>query len=575
MVGAELAGLVLLSGALSLVVTGVTTVPAEAVPVAGTLTGTPSGAVVSGEDVRFTGTLAPAKARPIRLQSRLGTGVWRTVTKGSSKPSGRFSLTVEVRAQPGRSRDYRVLAPAATVGGRRLPARRTPTVHYQIVAPTGGLTAQPVVTEQGHLTATASFGPPRKGRPVTFEGWDGSTWVQLATDVQDAAGEVDIDVVAPAEGAWRLRAWTGTWHGVGPTYTPETVVHVQPALDAGAAHACQVASDGTGWCWGWNELGQLGDHSYVNRPEPQQLSGGGWARLAAGAYATCGLQGDGTLWCWGTNSEGELGDGTGQFSFDPVQVAGEWVAVDADSAHACGIRSDGTLWCWGRNTAGQLGDGSLETSWSPVRAGPDTDWVQVDTGWATTCGVRSDGSLWCWGANDTGALGDGTTSPRYSPVRVGTDNDWAQVTAAESWTCAVKTTGTLWCWGSNNNGTLGTGSFGGESHSPVQVGSATTWVHADGGSYQTCGARSDGTDWCWGLNTHGQLGTGVAGNSASPVQVVGSQWTGRVTSGGAFVCAIDDTAATWCWGANLYGAIGDGTLGSDHDRAVPTAVLWP
>ena len=100
-------------------------------------------------------------------------------------------------------------------------------------------------------------------------------------------------------------------------------------------------------------------------------------------------------------------------------------------------------------------------------------------------------------------------------------------------------------------------------------------MHVVGGTYQTCAARSDGTDWCWGLNQHGQLGTGVAGHSASPVQVVGTHWTGRLTTGGALVCALDDADVTWCWGENTYGGIGDGTLGAANDRTTPTEVLWP
>lgn len=54
---------------------------------AGSLTGSPSGTVASGEDVRLTGSLPPAKALGrFGSQSRLGTGVWRTVEK--RRPSG-------------------------------------------------------------------------------------------------------------------------------------------------------------------------------------------------------------------------------------------------------------------------------------------------------------------------------------------------------------------------------------------------------------------------------------------------------------------------------------------------------
>jgi alpha-tubulin suppressor-like RCC1 family protein len=46
----------------------------------------------------------------------------------------------------------------------------------------------------------------------------------------------------------------------------------------------------------------------------------GVTALAAGAYHTLALKQDGTGWAWGRNDLGQLGDGTTTHRLSPVQV---------------------------------------------------------------------------------------------------------------------------------------------------------------------------------------------------------------------------------------------------------------
>jgi hypothetical protein len=85
------------------------------------------------------------------------------------------------------------------------------------------------------------------------------------------------------------------------------------------------------------------------------------AKVAAGYLHTCVIKTNGSLWCWGDNEYGQLGDGTTGDKKVPTQVSGtDWVSVSAGLEHTCGVKTDGTLWCWGWNNYGQLGDG---TAW--------------------------------------------------------------------------------------------------------------------------------------------------------------------------------------------------------------------
>jgi alpha-tubulin suppressor-like RCC1 family protein len=95
------------------------------------------------------------------------------------------------------------------------------------------------------------------------------------------------------------------------TQTPHlyATAPVFASLTVGGVHACALTADGTPYCWGANQLGQLGDSTQINRTEPTPVSGGfKFKSISAGFSHTCGQTSDGSVVCWGLNSAGELGD---------------------------------------------------------------------------------------------------------------------------------------------------------------------------------------------------------------------------------------------------------------------------
>jgi alpha-tubulin suppressor-like RCC1 family protein len=93
-------------------------------------------------------------------------------------------------------------------------------------------------------------------------------------------------------------------------------------ISSGANHTCAIKSDGTAWCWGNNEYGQLGNGDTKKRTVPVQVIGlDGAEQITCGDKFSCAMKTDGTAWCWGNNKHGQLGSGTSKTKHTrPVQV---------------------------------------------------------------------------------------------------------------------------------------------------------------------------------------------------------------------------------------------------------------
>lgn len=296
--------------------------------------------------------------------------------------------------------------------------------------------------------------------------------------------------------AGRAYCWGAGIHGeIGNGLTadraaPVLVTSAIPftSISVGGGHVCAIATGGFAYCWGSDDNGQLGDARLVNSTTPIPVSGGGgpatFASISAGFRHSCAVAFDGTGYCWGNNDFGQLGNGSTSSSDTPVQVAGSlgFLSISAGGDHSCGILAGGGAVCWGSNVDGQLGKGSVgDTSLVPVAVAGGLSFTRISASTGTrtldskgspfkklghghTCALTAAGAVFCWGDDTDLQLGrgqftggngvSGTPAPVFNGERPASAA-FTSISTGSRHSCAVANDGNAYCWGSNVFGGLG------------------------------------------------------------------------------------------------------------------------
>jgi hypothetical protein len=160
------------------------------------------------------------------------------------------------------------------------------------------------------------------------------------------------------------------------------------SLSAGGSHTCGIASDGRAWCWGAHERGQLGVdsagfRSTVPIPVDQDRT---YASITAGSEHTCAVAADGSAYCWGSNDQGQLGFAGTPLRRSPTVTGGgrRYSLLAAAVTHTCGLVA-GQAFCWGASFV------------PPTPLPTGLQWRWIDAAGARTCGLTTgEGRAACW-----------------------------------------------------------------------------------------------------------------------------------------------------------------------------------
>ncbi|HET6837704.1 MAG TPA: Ig-like domain-containing protein [Gemmatimonadales bacterium] len=398
-------------------------------------------------------------------------------------------------------------------------------------------------------------------------------------------------------------------------------------LAAGESHFCARSSAGSVSCWGDNAWFQAGQpiRGPVSQPQPVALSGPA-SDITADFSHSCALVA-GQSYCWGSDNARQLGNDTIYDRLVPALaatgdgVSRTWSEVEASNHHTCGRDATGAVFCWGL-LEGQGDHNSLQ--WVPTRRFPTITATDIAGGWLLQCAVSDQQAAFCDGETydrvELGASGavvsvvvagdqacvleaDGTvacelgTNARGALSRVPLPAQMVQLVASDQEACALDSGGAVNCWSTWNElvpqrvfePLTATGVYAGSGPRICIIAQSSavacrstfdgietteptgglTLVSLAVGDNHTCGLTPAGAAWCWGRNTHGQLGDGTTTDRTAPVAVEGSHVFTRITAGKAHTCGLTTAAQIYCWG---YGSLGN--MGDDRRdaSAVPVSV---
>jgi alpha-tubulin suppressor-like RCC1 family protein len=258
-------------------------------------------------------------------------------------------------------------------------------------------------------------------------------------------------------------------------------------LSVGRAHACGLTTAGDAYCWGgnatdvpWqsNERGALGVGDTVSRFMPTAVIGGHkFKKIEAGWGTTCALTMTGEGYCWGRNELGQLGNGTNfggldHYESSPQRVAGGlfFKQIVTKGPRSCGLALNGRAYCWGNNTVHELGTrdapdvcfGQKPCGGAPVLVATTETFLSLSTSQFATCGVTADGATFCWGLNNQYLFGRNDLSvcsagPVFGcpPEPVAGHTNMVSISSSVQHACGIRRDGIAYCWGGNAVGQRG------------------------------------------------------------------------------------------------------------------------
>lgn len=386
-----------------------------------------------------------------------------------------------------------------------------------------------------------------------------------------APGELAGRCVEPAAGsgtdASSGSGSEGESTGPGPVYTCDERPCTSKGLVVGDSHACIRDGEDTLWCWGGNELGQLGRGltSAAERCPAPTVELGAVVRASASQHM-CALDGDARVFCWGNNADGQVDwhAGTEALVRSPVEVVDlpfPPLVLDVGPSLSC-VANGSQVVCWGQ--AGQQ---------SPATTPTTDDVTALATGAQHACAVIVGGAVLCIGVDTSGQLGDGDPATMSELESAQPIASGAQlVDAGYLHTCAVVATGPgseVQCWGANESGQCGAPMDDAIVETPTRVPNlvAGPYQALALGERHSCVLAEDGRVQCWGDNAQGQVGPDApAGFGAHTVALDGVELHAiEIGAGESHTCARTADEAVVCWGDN--GALQLGALSSEQTRA--------
>lgn len=351
-------------------------------------------------------------------------------------------------------------------------------------------------------------------------------------------------------------------------------------ISVGLSYTCAVLSDGTLWCWGYNDRGQLGLGNTTNQSSPARVgSASNWRTVSAGSgKTTCAVNTSNELFCWGFNFSGQVGVSSATNPVtSPTKVTALGASVQSVSVgetSVCAVTTTGGVMCWGSNSDGKVGKAIAigASTHTPVAVSNlSGTFTRVAVGDYGACALRSDKNAYCWGSDLWGQRGDdaATTATDANPTLVAAGEAVSGLMAGPASNCLIiERNGAVRCWGQNESNYLST--TNGNLTTPVIASAAPFSGNAGrgfsiGSNFACMLTNANGSVKCGGVDSI--TGVGVTGRVTNAPSGSGHL---ALTVGNVHGCAIRSDRRLVCWGLNSYGQVGTGSTGTATPATVVT-----
>lgn len=379
----------------------------------------------------------------------------------------------------------------------------------------------------------------------------------------------EVDFTADGNcGACGTTCGTGDCEMIGMDYACNDPI----SIVSGDSHVCALRADGTVWCWGLNNFGQLGIGGGVSsqKSPAKVMFSKAVTQISARGNTTCARLEDSTGACWGRNGNNSSTPNfvNGLSSVQAIAAAGNF---NPGSGPVDGLSL--SL----KSPTGRVEQFQADAFTQPVVSGVlGSGATSIAAGGAHGCALDGAHNVTCYGKNEDKQTGNPTATPFQLTPAVVTGVVATQVVAGEAFTCVVTDEEGVKCWGFNNHGQAGVDDPVTPFTAPhdVDVGlfqiSKVFAGHEHGGAITTTGELL-----LWGINETGIRQTAtVAGDVKTPTEYVLTDKVKDVALGWHHSCVLIDGGKILCWGANSSGQLGNGSL-DVNPNPTPGLVVWP
>ncbi|NCB42612.1 MAG: hypothetical protein EOM59_08335 [Clostridia bacterium] len=380
-----------------------------------------------------------------------------------------------------------------------------------------------------------------------------------------------------------------------------------------------LTSNGDLYCWGFNNLGQVGNGSRNSVSKPAKVLSN-VASFTAKNYNVAAVTQNGDLYTWGWNAAGLVGNGqkgeslvqltpfkvlsnvsfvsmseddsftapsvstsisvitktgdlycwgyTGNdvYEASPVKMLSNVASVASDNGAVAAITKTGDVYTWGRNSYGQIGNGKIGAEVyqaTPFKVAlSNIASISIDGNGVAALGTNGD--LYGWGDGMMGRIGNGSSNHQTTPVKV--LSNVAEYLNAGWVSTAITENGDLYCWGSTDMGQVGNGKSGVEDRqtTPVRIMENVAKVTTNG--INTAAITTAGDLYTWGPNDWAQIGNGTMAMQVTPTKILSNISSAII---GTNSSAITKSGDLYCWGENGTGEVGNGKGGLNYDGYDP------